>query len=135
MFYICSMTTWLTPTAAPNSWPRPPACIQAGRLGEPAAGARVMVAGLVLVRQRPGTAKGVIFVTLEDETGTANVVVWANVYERFRRAVIAGRLLRVTGRLQREAGVVHIVAEFIEDLSPLLDSLLRPEIARAGDQP
>ena len=61
------------------------------------------------------------------------------VYERFRRAVISGRLLRVTGRLQREAGVVHVVAEQIEDLSPLLDTLLHPtlktDIARAGDQP
>ena len=112
------MSNWLTPTPRPNTWPRPPAALPAARLDEPSAGARVCVAGLVLVRQRPGTAKGVIFVTLEDETGTANVVVWANVYERFRRAVISGRLLRVTGRLQREAGVVHIVAELIEDLSP-----------------
>ena len=129
----------MTPTPRPGSWPRPPAALPAGRLGEPSAGARVCVAGLVLVRQRPGTAKGVIFVTLEDETGTANIVVWANVYERFRRAVIAGRLLRVTGKLQREAGVVHIVAEQIEDLSHMLDNLLRPEFrfdgVRAGDQP
>ena len=133
------MSDWLTPTPRPNSWPRPPAALPAARLNEPSAGARVCVAGLVLVRQRPGTAKGVIFVTLEDETGTANVVVWASVYERFRRAVISGRLLRVTGRLQREAGVVHVVAEQIEDLSPLLDTLLHPEfradIARAGDRP
>ena len=133
------MSDWLIPTPRPDSWPRPPAAIPAARLVEPSAGARVCVAGLVLVRQRPGTAKGVIFVTLEDETGTANVVVWASVYERFRRAVIAGRLLRVTGRLQREAGVVHIVADHIEDLSPLLDTLLRPDFrpegARAGDQP
>ncbi len=133
------MSDWLTPTPRPNTWPRPPSCIPAARLNEPSGGARVCVAGLVLVRQRPGTAKGVIFVTLEDETGTANIVVWANVYERFRRAVISGRLLRVTGRLQRESGVVHIVAETIEDLSPLLDTLLRrdfrSDIARAGDQP
>ena len=133
------MSSWLTPTNRPQTWPRPPAAIPAARLIEPPGGARVCVAGLVLVRQRPGTAKGVIFVTLEDETGTANIVVWANVYDRFRRAVISGRLLRVTGRLQREAGVVHIVAEDIEDLSPLLDRLLHPdfraEIARAGDQP
>ena len=133
------MSDWLTPSPRPNTWPRPPAALPAGRLNEPPAGARVCVAGLVLVRQRPGTAKGVIFVTLEDETGTANVVVWAQVYERFRRAVISGRLLRVTGRLQREAGVVHVVAENIEDLSHLLDRLLHPdfraEIARAGDQP
>ena len=133
------MSDWLTPTPRPNSWPRPPAALPAARLNEPSAGARVCVAGLVLVRQRPGTAKGVIFVTLEDETGTANGVVWASVYERFRRAVISGRLLRVTGRLQRDAGVVHVVAEQIEDLSPLLDTLLHPEfradIARAGDRP
>jgi DNA polymerase III alpha subunit len=135
------MTLVITPTRsmAARSWPRPPKALQAGRLGEPPAGARVTVAGLVLVRQRPGTAKGVIFITLEDETGTANVVVWANVYERFRRAVIAGRLLRVTGKLQREAGVVHVVAELIEDLSPLLDRLLDPGFrhdgVRAGDQP
>jgi DNA polymerase III alpha subunit len=99
----------------------------------------VTVAGLVLVRQRPGTAKGVIFVTLEDETGVCNVVVWAKTYERFRRAVISGRLLRVTGRLQRDAGVVHVVAETIEDLSPMLDQLLRSDFrhdgTRAGDQP
>jgi DNA polymerase III alpha subunit len=132
------MTMVLSP-APRGSWPRPPKALQAARLGEPPTGARVTVAGLVLVRQRPGTAKGVIFVTLEDETGTANVVVWANVYERFRRAVIAGRLLRVTGKLQREAGVVHVVAELIEDLSPLLDRLLDPGFkfdgVRAGDQP
>ena len=91
------------------------------------------------MRQRPGTAKGVIFVTLEDETGVCNVVVWAKTYERFRRAVISGRLLRVTGRLQRDAGVVHVVAELIEDLSPMLDQLLRSDFrhdgTRAGDQP
>jgi DNA polymerase III alpha subunit len=130
---------WLTPTAPPGQWPRPPAALPHARLDEPPAGARVTVAGLVLLRQRPGTAKGVIFVTLEDETGVANVVVWAQVFERFRRAVIAGRLLRVTGRLQREAGVVHVVAEVIEDLSPMLDLLLtpgfRPDGVRAGDQP
>jgi len=127
------------------SWPRPPQALPHGRLDEPPGGARVTVAGLVLVRQRPGTAKGVIFVTLEDETGTCNVVVWAKVYERFRRAVISGRLLRVTGRLQREGRVVHVVADTIEDLSPLLDRLLlpgfapdagrAPEAARAPDQP
>jgi DNA polymerase III alpha subunit len=131
--------TAVLPSSRSASWPRPPKALQAARLGEPPAGARVTVAGLVLVRQRPGTAKGVIFVTLEDETGTANVVVWANVYERFRRAVIAGRLLRVTGKLQREAGVVHVVAELIEDLSPMLDRLLDPGFrydgVRAGDQP
>ena len=55
---------------------------------------RIRVAGLVITRQRPGTASGVIFLTLEDETGIANVIVWPKMYERYRRAVIAGRLLR-----------------------------------------
>ena len=81
------------------------------------------VAGLVITRQRPGTASGVIFLTLEDETGTANVVVWTRVYERFRRAVIGGRLLAVTGRVQREGAVMHLIAWRIEDRSALLDGL------------
>lgn len=113
--------------ARPGDWPRPPACLPADLLNRPPNGARVIVAGLVLVRQRPGTAKGVIFITLEDETGVCNVVVWAKTYERFRRAVIAGRLLRVTGRLQREQSVVHVIAEQIEDISPMLDDLLLPD--------
>lgn len=88
---------------------------------------RVRVAGLVITRQRPGTASGVIFVTLEDETGIVNVIVWPKMYERFRRAVIAGRLLRVTGQLQREGAVRHLVAWAIEDLSPMLDQLGMPD--------
>ena len=106
-------------------------------------GARISVAGLVLVRQRPGTAKGVIFITLEDETGICNVIVWRKKYEEFRRAVIAGRCLRVTGRVQREGGVMHLISEQIEDISPMLDDLLREydvsdavhTPATAADQP
>ncbi len=86
------------------------------------------VVGLVICRQRPGTAKGVIFLTLEDETGVANIVVWAQVFERFRRAVIAGRCLKVTGRLQRDGDVVHVVAERIEDMSALLDEIVRIDV-------
>ncbi|MBT54998.1 MAG: hypothetical protein CMF72_16565 [Mameliella sp.] len=106
------------------NWPLPPSCIPANRLREPPNGARVTVAGLVILRQRPGTAKGVIFITLEDETGVVNIIVWRKLYERFRRAVIAGRMLRVTGRLQRENGVTHVISEQIEDISSLLDRLL-----------
>ena len=90
----------------------------------PPENARITVAGLVILRQRPGTAKGVIFLTLEDETGVVNVIVWRNIYETFRRAVIAGRMLRVTGRLQRAHSVTHVLAEKIEDLSPMLDALV-----------
>lgn len=114
------------PRCSSISWPRPPAALVAARLDEPPGGARVTVAGLVLVRQRPGTARGVIFVTLEDETGVVNVVIWRGIFERFRRAVIAGRMLRVTGRIERQAGVVHVVAEVIEDVSALLDRLCDP---------
>jgi error-prone DNA polymerase len=83
-------------------------------------GARVTVSGLVLIRQRPGTAKGVIFMTLEDETGIANAIVWARTFERFRPIVLGARLVAVTGPLQHESGVIHVVAERIEDLSPML---------------
>ncbi len=83
----------------------------------------VTVAGLVLVRQRPGTAKGVIFITLEDETGVSNVIVWPKMLDAFRRVILSARLMRVTGKLQREGIVTHIVAEKVEDLSNLLDGL------------
>jgi single-strand DNA-binding protein len=115
---------------APSDWPRPPRALPHARLNEPPDGALVTVAGLVLVRQRPGTAKGVIFVTLEDETGISNIVVWEKVYERFRRAVVAGRLLRVTGTIQRENSVVHIVARQVEDISHMLDLLLENDAPR-----
>jgi len=109
-----------------DTWPRPPSALPHNRLDEPPAGALVTVAGLVLVRQRPGTAKGVIFITLEDETGISNIVIWEKTYQAYRRAVVAGRLLRVTGQLQRDGAVVHIIARKIEDISPMLDELLRP---------
>ena len=108
------------------TWPRPPLALPHGRLHEPPHGARVCVVGLVLVRQRPGTAKGVIFLTLEDETGISNIVVWKNVYQRFRRAVVAGRLLRVSGTIQRDGKVVHVVAQHVEDISHMLDRLVDP---------
>ena len=90
------MFMFMTRPRAPDDWPHPLACLRAADLGAPPQGALVAVCGLVIVRQRPGSAKGVIFVTLEDETGVVNVIVWAKVYERFRRAVIASRLMRVT---------------------------------------
>jgi error-prone DNA polymerase len=88
-----------------------------------ASGERVTVAGLVLVRQRPGTAKGVIFMTLEDETGIANTIVWQRTFERFRPVVIGARLVSVTGPVQSASGVIHVVVEDIRDLTPLLRNL------------
>jgi error-prone DNA polymerase len=86
-------------------------------------GQRVRVAGLVLVRQRPGTASGVIFMTLEDETGIANIVVWPKLFEQFRREVLAGRLVAVDGPVQSESGVIHVIAERVHDWTPLLGQL------------
>ena len=100
------------------------------------AGRRLTVAGLVLVRQRPGTAKGVIFVTLEDEAAIANVIVRLPIFERYRRVVLGSRLLLARGRLEREGIVIHLLAEHLEDLSGLLDGLselgpMEPPYARA----
>ncbi len=83
----------------------------------------ITVAGLVLVRQRPGTAKGVIFMTLEDETDIANIIVWRKVFEKNRRTVMSARFLAVRGRLQRAGLVIHVVAESFVDLSAELSSL------------
>jgi error-prone DNA polymerase len=94
-------------------------------------GDRVAVAGLVLVRQRPGTAAGVIFMTLEDETGIANLIVWPKAFERLRAIVIGARFVVATGKLQSESGVVHLIVERMEDLTPMLGLLSRedPEAA------
>ena len=86
-------------------------------------GRRVTITGIVLIRQRPGTANGVIFMTLEDETGIANTIVWPKVFETFRPVVLGARLVSVTGKLQNEKGVIHVVADHIEDLTPLLRRL------------
>ncbi len=78
---------------------------------------RVTIAGLVLFRQRPATASGTIFITLEDETGTANLIVWSSIAEKFRKAVFGGKLLACTGIMQNEDGVIHVVAKSLHDWS------------------
>ena len=92
-------------------------------------GQQVAVSGLVLIRQRPGTAKGVVFMTLEDETGAANVIVWPHVLERYRPIAMGARLVRVVGEVQKEGIVIHIVARKLEDLSSRLDDLTRLDMA------
>ncbi len=93
------------------------------RLADIRNGDKVGVAGLVLVRQRPGTASGVIFATLEDETGIANIVIWPRVYERYRRIVLTSHLMGVVGHLQCEGIVIHVVADKLIDLSHLLGEM------------
>ncbi|MEX2742072.1 error-prone DNA polymerase [Rhizobium mongolense] len=99
----------------------------------------LMAAGLVLVRQRPGSAKGVMFITIEDETGVANVVVWPKLFERSRRVVLGAGMMAINGRIQREGDVVHLVAQQLFDLSADLSNLaerdgaFRPPTGR-GDE-
>jgi error-prone DNA polymerase len=93
-------------------------------------GRRVAIAGLVLIRQRPGSANGVVFITLEDETGIANLIVWPDVLERFRRAALGATLLYCRGRLQREESVIHLVADDLNDWTVRLNSLRE----RTGDE-
>ncbi|MDS9467649.1 error-prone DNA polymerase [Paracoccus sp. MBLB3053] len=97
-------------------------------------GATLRMAGIVLIRQRPGSAKGVCFVTLEDETGSANLVIWPKVFARFRKVAMTARLLEVHGRVQRAEGVTHVVADWLADRS---DALLRlsGEVAPRGELP
>ncbi|WP_374385036.1 error-prone DNA polymerase [Dongia sp.] len=114
------------------------------KLGHMRNGEKVFVAGLVLVRQRPGTASGVIFVTLEDETGVANLVVWPKIFDQHRAILMGSKLMGCTGRVQIEGKaphqVVHVVADRLIDLSDLLGRLheaqenhFTPPLARADE--
>jgi error-prone DNA polymerase len=86
-------------------------------------GERVAVSGLVTIRQRPGSANGVIFMTIEDETAVANIIVWPKTFERFRPTVLGARYIAVHGELQQQSGVIHVVAAKLEDLTFLLARL------------
>jgi error-prone DNA polymerase len=90
-------------------------------------GARVTVPGIVLVRQRPGSAQGVLFITIEDETGIANLIVWPSLFERQRRLILTAGMIAARGRMQREGIVIHVVAEHLTDLSDLLRRLGQSE--------
>jgi error-prone DNA polymerase len=102
-------------------------------------GKRLSIAGVVLIRQRPGTSKGVVFITIEDETGVANLVVWPDVFERQRRIVMGARLMAVHGMVQKDPGseVIHVVAGRLEDhtglLSHLSDDSLLPSTLEKAD--
>ncbi|MEQ1498041.1 MAG: error-prone DNA polymerase [Novosphingobium sp.] len=95
----------------------------------------VQVAGVVLIRQRPGSAKGVCFITIEDETGVANVVVWPDLMEKQRKVIMGARLIEVKGRVEQDDGVIHLIAQQLTDATPALhalsDDLLSPALDRA----
>lgn len=95
----------------------------ASRLSDLPHGAKVIVAGLAICRQRPGSASGVLFLTLEDETGVTNVIVWQSLYEANRRTLLRGRLIAVEGDVQKEGKVIHLVARTLHDWTPRLSGL------------
>jgi DNA polymerase III alpha subunit len=105
--------------------------VTAADLATLSVGRRIAIAGLVLIRQRPGSANGVVFVTIEDETGVANLIVWPATLERFRRAALGATLLYCRGRLQREESVIHLVAEDLRDWTARLNTLRE----HTGDAP
>jgi error-prone DNA polymerase len=115
--------------------------VSADRLQKMRNGQRVAIAGLVLIRQRPGSSKGVIFVTIEDETGVANLVVWPDVFEKQRKIVMGARLMAVRGVVQRDedgGDVIHVVVQRLEDdthmLRQLSDDMIEAPLSR-GDAP
>lgn len=114
--------------------------ITAERLQSARDGKRVSIAGLVLIRQRPGSAKGVVFITIEDETGVANLVVWPDVFEKQRKIVMGARLMAVHGIIQKDedGGVIHVVARRLEDHTHMLRHLSEeslPSTLAQGDAP
>jgi DNA polymerase III alpha subunit len=108
--------------------------VTAAALAHLPVGRRFSIAGIVLIRQRPGSANGVVFITIEDETGIANLIVWPAILERFRRAALGATLLRCTGKLQREESVIHVVADHLEDMTPRLNTL-RNHTGEAAPKP
>ena len=100
--------------------------LEAAALQRCSHGSRVRVAGLVTCRQRPDTASGVVFLTMEDETGSINLVLWRRLVERQRREMLGARLLGVYGVVERDGSVVHLVARRLFDLSALLGPLAAP---------
>ncbi|TKD52363.1 DNA polymerase III subunit alpha [Sphingomonas baiyangensis] len=107
-------------------------CADLARLKD---GARVEVAGIILVRQKPGSAKGVLFITIEDETGVANAILWPDRFEAQRRTVMSAAMIGVVGRVQREGQVIHVITDRIEDYTPMLHAIGdidMPRLSRPG---
>lgn len=98
--------------------------VTAAALNQLPDGCLVQVAGLILVRQRPGTASGICFITIEDETGTANLVLFRQIFEQYRREILQAKLLQVTGKLQREGEVIHVVVQECFNRNHMLRKLL-----------
>src|SRR3546814_6015850 len=96
--------------------------VRCADLGQIRDGRNIEVAGVILVRQRPGSAKGVLFVTIEDETGIANGILWPDRFDIYRRQVLPASMIAIRGRLQKEGAVINIIWDRITDH----DAILRP---------
>ena len=111
--------------------------IRAAELRERKYRSAVQVAGVVLIRQRPGSAKGVCFITLEDETGVVNLVIWPDLMAKQRKVIMAARLMEVKGRVEYDDEVIHVIATHLTDateaLHALSDDLLPPTLDRADE--
>ena len=110
MFYFCSM----------NKLSDKDAILTCAELCSLENNSFASVAGFVIVKQMPSTAKGTVFLTLEDETGTSNIICWNNIYRKYRNQVVFSSFLLVHGQLQREGEVSHLIASNIRDISSLL---------------
>jgi error-prone DNA polymerase len=97
--------------------------VRAGDLKQRKSRTMVNVAGVVLIRQRPGSAKGVVFITIEDETGIANLVIWPDTMERYRKVIMSARLIEVSGRLEYDEDVLHVIATHFADATHRLHAL------------
>ena len=104
-----------------------------GSLAQSKDGDTISIAGLVLVRQRPGSAKGIVFISMEDETGLGNLVVWPDFFEKNRATVMSSHLLACTGRVQREGDIIHIVAQKLVDLTAWMHRIGDADIADAKE--
>jgi error-prone DNA polymerase len=110
-------------------------CIPCADLKTTKDGRRVEVAGIILVRQKPGSAKGVLFITVEDETGVANIILWPDRFEAQRTVVMSSAMIGVTGVVQREGEIIHVIADRIHDYTGLLrqiGDIDMPRLARPG---
>ena len=83
----------------------------------------ISIAGILIIKQKPSTAKGVTFLSLEDESGTANIVIWKNLYHKFSRYLITGNLLKITGHIEKQGPSINIISKKLDDLSYLLRSI------------
>ncbi|MDJ0391041.1 OB-fold nucleic acid binding domain-containing protein [Roseomonas sp. E05] len=90
-------------------------------------GQRIALAGMVLVRQKPGSAKGVMFITVEDETGIANLIIWPSLFEERRRVILSAGMMGIRGRVQREGEVIHVIVKQVEGFTAMLQGVVQRE--------